>query len=322
MTQIKISVILPLYKVEKYLSECLDSIISQSLREFEIIAVDDGSPDRSGEIADEYAAVDPRIKVIHQENHGVGHARNIGLAAASGTFVYIMDSDDWLEPGALGIMYEAAAANHADSVIIAHWECHENGKRIKKHSGNRPDYGELRFLGGPAWSRLIRRQVIIDHPEIRFPENIWTGQDTVFCLLLDFYTDKIIRLDDALVNYRQHPESKLHSLGKKRTAMNNAIFNTLDFWRQFTVAHPVMLEKYAGQLAFIVCIPLVFYPYSFMFGLRTVWHFRSFFRELERLRKQSAGNWLPFAWKLWHHGIFLPPVGIHKILGLNNANSD
>ena len=94
----KISVIVPVYKVEPYLRKCLDSIVNQTYRNLQIILVDDGSPDNCGKICDEYAARDRRIEVIHQENGGISAARNAGLNLADGDYIGWVDSDDWIEP--------------------------------------------------------------------------------------------------------------------------------------------------------------------------------------------------------------------------------
>ena len=93
----KISVIVPVYNVEPYLKRCLDSIINQSLNEIEILIIDDGSTDKSGEICDEYAKLDNRIRVIHQENGGLSRARNVGLDQAQGKYIMFVDSDDLLK---------------------------------------------------------------------------------------------------------------------------------------------------------------------------------------------------------------------------------
>ena len=98
----KISILVPVYNVEKYLPACLDSVLSQSLKEIEVICIDDASPDRCGEILDAYAAKDSRVKVIHlPENHRQGYGRNRGLERASGTYCYFLDSDDTIVPEAL-----------------------------------------------------------------------------------------------------------------------------------------------------------------------------------------------------------------------------
>lgn len=94
----ELSIIVPVYNVEEYLPKCIDSILVQTFTDFELILIDDGSPDRCGEICDEYAAKDSRIVVIHQKNQGVSAARNAGLDIAKGTYIGFVDSDDWIEP--------------------------------------------------------------------------------------------------------------------------------------------------------------------------------------------------------------------------------
>ena len=103
---ILVSVILPVYNVEKYLECCIDSLVHQTYKFIEIIIVDDGAQDNSGEIADRWAARDTRIKVVHKENGGVASARNVGLKNASGDFVIFVDPDDWIEPQLLEKLYE------------------------------------------------------------------------------------------------------------------------------------------------------------------------------------------------------------------------
>lgn len=100
------SIIVPVYKVEKYLERCVESIINQTFEDFELILIDDGSPDRCGAICDEYAAEDERIKVIHQKNQGVSVARNAGLDVATGDYICFVDSDDWIELDCLKTVYD------------------------------------------------------------------------------------------------------------------------------------------------------------------------------------------------------------------------
>ena len=108
-----ISVIVPVYQVEVYLEKCIESILKQSYKELELILVDDGSRDRSGEICDEFALKDPRVKVIHQRNQGVSAARNKGLAYASGEWITFVDSDDYVSENLLKDLYETACSDHA-----------------------------------------------------------------------------------------------------------------------------------------------------------------------------------------------------------------
>ena len=113
----KISVIIPIYNVEKYLSECLDSVIHQTLKDIEIICIDDGSPDKCGDIADSYAKDDNRIVVIHKENGGYASAINYGLSIANGEFISIVESDDICELNMLEEMYNGIINTNADFLI-------------------------------------------------------------------------------------------------------------------------------------------------------------------------------------------------------------
>lgn len=113
----EVSIIVPVYKVEPYLNKCVDSILAQTFTDFECILVDDGSPDSCGKICDEYVQKDSRVKVIHQENQGLSAARNSGLDMASGAWIVFVDSDDWIEPDAVEVLYRAALQNDADMAV-------------------------------------------------------------------------------------------------------------------------------------------------------------------------------------------------------------
>ncbi len=115
--EIKISVIMPVYMVEQYVQKAIESILSQTLKGFELIIVDDGSPDRSGQVCDRYAGADPRIRVIHKENGGAPSARNLALDMARGKYVFFFDSDDWAESTMLEEMYTLAEESQAQLVI-------------------------------------------------------------------------------------------------------------------------------------------------------------------------------------------------------------
>lgn len=109
-----ISTIVPVYRVEKYIRRCVDSILAQSFLDYELILVDDGSPDWSGTICDEYAARDPRIRVIHKENGGLSSARNAGIDVSSGEYLFFIDSDDVIHPDTLRILYECISKTGAE----------------------------------------------------------------------------------------------------------------------------------------------------------------------------------------------------------------
>ena len=108
MDKVLISIIIPVYNVEQYLDRCVQSVIHQTLKNIEILLVDDGSPDRCPELCDGYALQDRRIKVIHKKNGGLASARNTGLRVASGEFIFFLDSDDWLDLDGLELLYRTA----------------------------------------------------------------------------------------------------------------------------------------------------------------------------------------------------------------------
>lgn len=119
--EIKVSVIMPVYGVEDYVGKAIESIQAQTLKEWEFFCVDDGTKDRSGEICDEYAARDPRIKVIHKENGGAPSARNVAIDKAVGKYMYFMDSDDWTEPDMLEKMVATAEKNNSQLVVAGYY---------------------------------------------------------------------------------------------------------------------------------------------------------------------------------------------------------
>lgn len=129
-----ISVIVPIYNVEKYLPQCVESLMNQTLKDIEIILVDDGSPDCCPVICDEYAEKDKRIKVIHQKNAGVSAARNEGLKNAQGAFIGFVDPDDWVAPEIYQSLLDAINETKADLAICGYAYCHENGTADEKRS--------------------------------------------------------------------------------------------------------------------------------------------------------------------------------------------
>ena len=116
--QALISVIIPVYNVENYLRECIESVLNQTFRDFEVILVDDGSTDSSGDICDEYVEKDERVTVIHQKNGGLSVARNTGLSEANGKYVYFLDSDDYISENALATLLNIAENDSSDIVFF------------------------------------------------------------------------------------------------------------------------------------------------------------------------------------------------------------
>ena len=135
-----VSIVIPVYNVDKYLEDCFNSVLGQTYRDIEVIAVDDGSSDNSSAICDEFASRDNRVKVIHQKNNGVSVARNVGLANTSGEFIFFVDSDDVIEPNAVETLCNIQEESSADLVIGMYSLINEDGS-------HRKDSGELLIEG-------------------------------------------------------------------------------------------------------------------------------------------------------------------------------
>jgi glycosyltransferase involved in cell wall biosynthesis len=122
----KISIIVPIYKVEKYLSKCIESLLVQTFKEIELILVNDGSPDSCGELCDEYAKKDNRIKVIHKKNGGISSARNAGINIATGKYIGFVDGDDYIHPNMYELLYKKAVDSSSDIVLCDYYSIEEN----------------------------------------------------------------------------------------------------------------------------------------------------------------------------------------------------
>lgn len=171
-----ISIIVPVYKVEKYLRTCVDSLLSQTIQDIEIILIDDGSPDRSGAICDDYRKNDPRVKVIHTANHGLSAARNLGLQTARGQYIAFVDSDDWVEPDMYEHLLTLLEENNADiSACAVSNEFHN--KTVKRtevvdavYTGsNALDALISGNICNAVWNKLFKREC---WESITFPEGI------------------------------------------------------------------------------------------------------------------------------------------------------
>ena len=125
----QISVVVPVYNIEKYIHKCIESLIHQSMKDIEIILVDDGSFDKTGEICDSYAKCDNRIIVIHKSNEGLSSARNVGIEASNSDYIMFVDGDDWVEANFCELPYNYAKNKNVDLVLFAHNRVNENGKK-------------------------------------------------------------------------------------------------------------------------------------------------------------------------------------------------
>ena len=201
-----ISVIIPVYGVEKYIRQCLDSVINQSYKNLEIIVINDGTKDRSAEIAKEYAVKDTRIKVYDYENGGLSTARNRGLGLANGDYISFVDGDDWLHPDFYKTLSEALETNHADIVkcsIIKTDTVTEKIIGFQKSNTKKADF-DLYFSKGilwtVVWNALYKREIAID---VRYPAGV-NFEDMYASGMYIFKAGTVTELKDALYYYRQN----------------------------------------------------------------------------------------------------------------------
>lgn len=214
-----VSIIVPVFNIERYLPKCVESILDQTYKDFEVILVDDGSTDTSGQICDEYAAKDRRIKVIHKNNGGVTTARNYGLREAAGDWIMYIDGDDWIEPMTLELFTDYADANRADIVIGDFQMVSDTSTTIYSTiDWNQNKTESLNRYISYAWTiacgSIVKRS-IFDIYNISSPIEISYCEDFHLMVRLCFCADKIVHLNVPLYNYRQRGASIMHNLNKQ-----------------------------------------------------------------------------------------------------------
>ena len=194
----KVSIIVPVYKAEAYLHRCVDSLLAQTFTDFELLLIDDGSPDRSGEICDEYAKNDSRIRVIHKENGGVSSARQRGLDESIGEYTIHADPDDWVEPDMLEELYIKAKEDDADIVICDFFQNNGSYQEYIKQKpieiSRKEVLCELLFqqLHGSCWNKFVRR-VCYSRYRICFPHGM--------CCWEDLYVNVCLLTNDVKISY-------------------------------------------------------------------------------------------------------------------------
>lgn len=216
MRNILISVIIPVYKAEKYLNKCIDSVLNQTFKNFELILVDDGSPDNSGAICDEYAKKDSRIKVVHKQNGGSSSARNAGIKVAQGEFINFIDSDDTIPNDSLENLIKVQKENDADFVCGVLESSYSNNAIQKIPFINKYfDLHEIidadseiflsKHFRGPC-TKLFRRS-ILQEEHLFFNEDILYGEDTIFVYEYLSKCKKVQCANIVVYNYLRNEES-------------------------------------------------------------------------------------------------------------------
>lgn len=245
-----ISVIIPAYNVEKYISKCIESVIGQSHKDLELIIVDDGSTDGTGNIIDEYALRDARVRVIHKDNAGVAEARNTALDAVSGSMIAFADADDYMEPDMLKHLYDQMTRNKADMVSCGYYEEYSGRTELKRMGEgtailNKNEAYEDFFkmsgrIGSGCWNKLIRSEVLKD---IRY-KGYTMGEDVELLSRVLDRCGRVVCLDYAGYHYVHRDDSATQLVFRPANMdIISVVSEMADYIRE---NHPELLKQLYG----------------------------------------------------------------------------
>ncbi len=246
-----ISIVIPVYNVEKYLAKCLDSLVSQTFQNFEVICVNDGSTDNSLQILNQYAAKDPRIKVFSQQNGGAAKARNLALSKASGTYIMFCDSDDWFEPDMCETMYREMTSHDVDMVCCNPNVIDEQHDilRIDDLDSYENKFSGICELSYPVvtktsvtlWNKIFKKS-LIDQYGICFPETSCYEDDGFYFQYVSV-AENILFINKRLYNYLRRENSLMGQAAKRDIAHPYEKFYVAEFYYKFLLKHNLFEQK-------------------------------------------------------------------------------
>lgn len=275
----EISIIVPVYSIqETYLRRCIESIIHQSFSSLDILLIDDGSPDNCGNICDEYAKQDNRIRVVHQTNQGVSVARNVGINHAKGDWIMFVDADDWLDKKVCEEIFNKANEHKPDILNFGYKIFNENDNFIENKT-----YGDSRYITfstpkqkrqllervlhvnmslsplnlSVPWGKLIKRQFLIEHELIYIP-NLVRMQDMIFCLYLYQNAETVHYIDYPGYYYNKNNHSACAKYNSNSVAVfEDVLSNMFNFLEMY---YPDYNDRYLclgiGYLSIMECFRL------------------------------------------------------------------
>lgn len=262
---VKMSVIIPIYNVEKYLDRCMKRVLNQTLEDIEIILVDDGSPDKCPRMCDDYAASDPRVKVIHKENQGLGLARNSGIEIAQGEYITFLDSDDYIDENAYEAIYNRMREAKADACVFSYIDKKDSGEEIPRVNplgdavitgeavlntvllgmlGAEPTYYKDTYIGMSVW-KCVYSKKIIDKHKLRFcSERELISEDIIFQMAFFPHASIVVTMKDTFYYYCENGSSL--SLTKKYSSDKFERYKKL-YLEQLRQLVNLGMEKYGSQ---------------------------------------------------------------------------
>lgn len=237
----KISIIVPVYNAEKYIDRCLHSLINQTLKDIEIIVIDDGSKDNTNKILQKYK---DKIKIIKQKNSGVATARNKGLGIATGEYIYFVDSDDWIEKDTLEKLYSKAIDNNYDCVMCNFWYINDNKKwpgvvTNKKDILNINDKKDYMIKMFPViWNKIYKKEKIL---KFKFKNGVW-AEDVEYLYRIISNIDNIGIVEDKLYYYYQRESSESRLYDKRVYDYINNFNGIIEFYKKNNLYDEYKLE--------------------------------------------------------------------------------
>lgn len=263
------SVIVPIYGIESYLPQCVDSLLMQSYKDFELILVDDGSPDRCPEICDSYARKDQRIKVIHKPNGGLVSARQAGIEVATGEYVVNVDGDDWVSPQMLERMYLRIMENGADVVMMSHYLAYEDRTVAVKQTFPNGFYDkaamereiypnmllneEMQHIDYFLWVKAFRRSLITPY-QLAVDRRISFGEDVACLMPMLFAAQSIYISEDPLYYYRYRMTSMSRNFQPKLYEQLIYLAQSLEKLTESFPAFSSQVDRYICYLCFVLLV--------------------------------------------------------------------
>ena len=231
-----VSIIVPIYNIEGYIRECIDSILAQTYPDFELILVDDGSPDNCGRICDEYAEKDVRIKVIHKENGGLTSARNAGLSVAKGDWIMHVDGDDWIEPDMIESLIEAAKATEADLVFgdFMKYGPYAGNYKLPTWSIDKKDSMSryIAYTWTTIWGSIAKSSLYTEHC-LKSPDGVSYCEDFHLIVRLCHFAKKIVNVHRPFYHYRYRPTSIMSNMSRKTESDEQWVYqDTIRFFKE------------------------------------------------------------------------------------------
>ena len=244
------SIIVPVYRVEQFLPQCVDSIIAQSFSDWELILVDDGSPDKSGNLCDAYSIKDNRINVIHVSNGGVSKARNIGCQKANGKWITYIDSDDWVNINYLEFAYNCITKNDLDLFQISANKVNYKGEIVGTNKNqtnvmNKEDYIRSRSFLSCVWGSFFKRELLMKN-SIQFDEKLQYAEDQLYVMNYILVSKRLQRSGNCLYMYLQNIQSATHS------SRDIGILNSIDALYRFKLLNPVFCKHIDALLMYFI----------------------------------------------------------------------